>query len=272
MIAPAQPYRAWAIAALVVAATAVLLLAWAYQWLGDTKYGGVATIDETISRAMNQPAPEITSNVEVAQTFVASDNDLTEVQVFLGTYIRENTAPLVFTLTSSTGIDLYETMVDPKTIIDNAYHPFIFDRISDSRGKAYQVTLSSPLGEPGNAFTAWTSSCDCYPLGELSISGAPQPDKELVMRVTYHHDGVVTWRELLDRMSQYKPLIFKGVGLVMLAMLSAAFALGTLGAFTLAVVPRAEKQRDQYAHPLWIAAAAVVAVIVLWITGAYEGI
>jgi Na+-transporting methylmalonyl-CoA/oxaloacetate decarboxylase gamma subunit len=272
MMAPAKQYRAWAIASIVVAATTVLLLAWAYHWLGDTRYGGVATIDETISHRTDEPTPEITSSLRVSQTFIATDNDLTEVQVFLATYARENTATLVMTLRDESGSIVARGEAGQQTIANNAYHPFIFDRIADSLGETYEVTLTSPNGKTGNAFTAWTGNCDCYPAGELSITGTPQPDKDLAMRVNYHHDGVVTWRELLDRMSQYKPLIFKGAGLVLLALLSMAFALAALGAFTLSVVPRAEDQRDQYAKPLWIGAALVVAIIVLLLTGAYEGI
>ena len=88
MMAPARRYRDWGIAGIIVVATAILLLAWAYQWLGDTKYGGVATIDETISRAMNQLVkPQHFSQVQRFKQLYAHyqrNHDLISV----GAYVR----------------------------------------------------------------------------------------------------------------------------------------------------------------------------------------
>jgi hypothetical protein len=272
MIVRRTPNSAWAITGAIVLVTGIFLMAWTWHWLGDSRYGGVATIDETISRRMDHPAPEITSGVEVSQTFVASDNDLTEVQLFLGTYIRTNTSPLVFTLRDSAHNVVATSQVDPATVLDNAYRPFIFDRIVDSRGKTYEATLTSPSGQSGNAFTAWISACDCYPKGELSISGVPHPDEDLVMRVDYHHDGVTTWRELLNRMSQYKPTISKGAGLVLLTGIGALFTLAALAYVTFSLVSTAEAQGEDRPRPLMIACALIVALIVVLLTGAYQGI
>jgi hypothetical protein len=269
---PDEDRRRWAAAAMVTLITAVLLLLWTYHWLGDGRYGGVATIDETINRRTQQPAPEITSSVRLTQTFLASDDGLTSIQLFFGTYMRRNTADVVVAITDERGRTVLQTELAAASIVDNAYRTIGFDRLQHSRGVVYEVSITSPEGRPGNAFTAWTGNCDCYPEGEFLINGAQQADRELVMRVSYHHDNVTTWRELLDRMSQYKPLIFKGVGLVLLALIATAFSLAALALFTSEVLTPKRSVPLESANMYWIAAAIVASLIVLAVTGAYEGI
>lgn len=268
----AEVTRRRTLAALITLATAVFLLFWSYHWLGDGKYGGISTIDETINRRTQQPTPEITSSVRLTQTFAGSDDGLTSVQLFFGTYMRRNTADVEVTITDETGGTVLQTDLPAASIADNAYHTIVFDRVQRSRGVVYEVTITSPEGRPGNAFTAWTGNCDCYPEGDFAINGVVQEDRELVLRVSYHHDDVTTWRELLDRMSQYKPLIFKGAGLVLLALIGAAFSLAALALLASdALSPRrggSLAATDLY----WVSAAIVVALIVLLVTGAYEGI
>jgi len=190
------------------------------------------------------------------------------VQIFVGTYARVNTIPLVFTLSAGDGPVLRTIQADPATIYDNAFHPFIFDPIPDSRGRAYAVTISSPQARPGNAFTAWLGNCDCYAEGVVSIDGKPRQDQELALRVDYQHSGVVVWKELVNRMSQYKPGILKGLGLVLLAFVSTVFALAALGAVVLSAGPAKGGQ----GRPAWLAVSVVVAVAIVLLTHAYSGI
>lgn len=262
-------YRRWGAAGAVVIVAGAMMLIWVVRLLSSSTYSPVSTVDEMISRQTDIPTPEITSGVTVTQTFVASDDDLTEVQVFLGTYMRANTVPIVFTLSEQDGRVVRTAQADPATIEDNAYHPFIFDPIPDSRGRTYWATISSPTARSKNAFAAWLGNCDCYSNGVLSINGRPSPDQELAMRVDYQHSGVVVWKELVNRMSQYKPGILKGAGIVLLGVVSTALALAGLGAATLSVFPRGEAQQWR---PIWIAMSVVVAVVVVLLTGAYEGI
>jgi hypothetical protein len=268
VIVRAGQYRRWGVAGVVAVFTGAVMLAWVLRLLNSSTYGGVSTIDEMISRQTDVPAPEITADVRVSQTFVASDNDLTEVQIFVGTYARVNTVPLVFTLSEGNGPALHTIRADPVAIYDNAYHPFIFDPIPDSRGKAYTVTISSPRAKPGNAFTVWLGNCDCYPDGRLSVNGRPRQDQELAMRVDYQHSGVVVWKELINRMSQYKPEIVKGAGLLLLGFASTVFALAALGAVVLSAGPA----KGEQGRSLWIAVSVVVAVAIVLMTHAYSGI
>ena len=265
----ARQYRRWGVAGAVVVITGGVMLIWVLHLLNSPSYGGVSTIDEVINRQTDVPAPELTADVRVSQTFVASDNDLTEVQIFVGTYMRANTAPLVLTLTDARGNIVRTASADPTPIYDNAFHPFFFDLIQDSRGKTYTTTISSPTAAPGNAFAVWLGNCDCYPDGLLSMNGVASPEQEMAMRVDYQHSEVVVWRELINRMSQYKPEIAKGAGIVLLGFISTALALAALGAVTISVIPRGAAGR---ARPLWLAVSVVVAIAVVLLTGSYKGI
>jgi hypothetical protein len=163
VIAKARQYGHWGGVGAVVVFTGAVMLMWVLRVLNSSTYGGISMIDEMISRRTDVPSPEITGDLRVSQTFVASDDDLTEVQVFLATYMRVNTVPLVLTLTDGSGKTVRTISTEAAAIYDNAFHPFIFDPIPDSRGKAYTATISSPTATPGNAFSAWLGNCDVIP-------------------------------------------------------------------------------------------------------------
>ncbi|HET8945067.1 MAG TPA: hypothetical protein VFO59_09830 [Dehalococcoidia bacterium] len=268
MIDTLYGHRLWVFAGLVVSLTGAVMLAWVLNLLTGPTYAGVSTVREVINRNGQVMAPEIAGDVRISQTFVASEDDLEEVGILLDTFDRVNTEPIDFTLSDGNGQVQRAVQADPVTIHNFAYHPFVFDPIPDSRGKTYTATISSAGAEPGNAFATWLGNCDCYPEGIVSINGNERPDQELVMRVDYHHQGVVVWRELINRMSQYKPEIVKGAGLVLLGVLSTTLALATLGA----VVTSPGASEGERMRPLWIAVSVIVAMVVVLLTGAYEEI
>jgi len=245
------------------------LLFWVLRLLESPLYGGVSVVEEVISRQTDVGTEEITSSMTVSQTFVATDDDLTEVRVFLGTSMRPNSAPLVLTLEDEGGRVVRSAQADPAAVTDRSYHPFVFQPLPDSGGRLYTVTLSSPGGTSGNAFTAWLGNCDCYPDGEPAVNGRPRPEQELAMRVAYHHEDVVVWRELVNRMSQYKPEIMKGAWIVIMAAVSSLLGLASLGAFVFTTVPPGASSQGR---PLWLFASVVAAAAVVVLTRAYSGI
>ena len=247
MIARLPANRQRLIAAVVALVLGAFLAFWVRDLLDSPRYSAVTQTEELISRRTDFPAPEITRGGTLSQTFVATDDDLTEVQVLIGTYVRQNTASLILEL-SADGVKR-TVRADPATITDNQFHGFTFAPIEDSRGKTYTATLSSPDGRAGNAFTAWVGECDCYPDGALSINGLRHDDEELAMRIEFAHQDVVIWRELLNRMSQYKPGIVQGAGLVLLGLVGTALALGAVAGVTLAVMPESEDERRR---PVWL--------------------
>jgi hypothetical protein len=267
MIARLGANRQWWIAAAVALAVGVFLAYWVRDLLNSPRYGAVTQTEELISRRADLPAPELTRGVTLSQTFVATDDDLTEVQVLMATFARQNTAEVVFKLQGDRVTRTVRS--NSASMIDNQFHGFTFATVEDSGGKTFTATLSSPDGKPGDSVTAWLGNCDCYADGSPTISGEKREDLELAMRIEFAHEGVTIWRELLNRMSQYKPGIVQGAGLVVLGLLGTGLALVALAGVTLATMPKSD---DEGRRPAWLYASIVVAVIVVLATGSLSRI
>ena len=199
----------------------------------------------------------------MGQTFRSTEPNLDRVEVLLATFQRRNHVPLLFSLAENPSVEapLRTVVAQADAIGDNQYYTFVFPPIPDSAGKTFLLTLESPEGAPGDAFTAWLGDCDCYPDGMAFLNGEGQPQRDLTFRVGYHNEVTSVLSELINRMSQYKPGFFKGVPLATLGLLSLALALLAVGSFTSSLLRRGERQVE---WP-WIPAASLVIVAVtLW--------
>jgi hypothetical protein len=256
------------LAAAVVAASlaALVLILWTLSILKEERYEtGLSTVRTSINNTGNEVAGEITSRVVVSQSFVATRDDLSEVSIQLATYNRVNTPPVVFTLSRTLGSAPLRTIeVPPEGIDDNTYHKFSFEPISDSAGQRYFVSIGSPQGRMGNAFTVWMGKCDCYGDGDAFINGVIQPDRELVMQVVYSIETGGVGEELVNRMSQYKPEAVKGLVLVLTAFAAAALAALAVGMCTRRPLAESGQQGFPWA---WVAAsvlACLALVPIVW--------
>ncbi len=134
----------------------------------------------------NQTVGEIFGDKKIGQTFLAEARGLTGVDLFLATYARTNTFPVIFHLkeTPHTPTDLFTQTLPARQIRNNAYHRFRFPAIPDSQGKSYYFFLESPESRPGNAITAWCYSEDLYKNGSLFINGVEEKG-DLTFRTVY---------------------------------------------------------------------------------------
>lgn len=133
----------------------------------------------------NQPIGEIYGERTVGQSFIATGDKLSRVDVKLATYARRNTENVIFQLREAGSTeDIVSITVNAVQIEDNAYHLFEFDPIPDSKGKTYVFTISSLKSKPGNAITIWYSTEDVYCNGTVQISDKPI-EGDLSFR-TYH--------------------------------------------------------------------------------------
>lgn len=245
------------VAATVAAGLAALVLVfWTLSILEEERYEtGLSTIRTSINNTGNEVAGELTARVVVSQSFVATRDDLSEVSIQLATYNRVNTVPVEFTLSRTLGgAPLTKIEVPPQEIHDNAYHKFSFEPISDSSGRTYFVSISSPQGRRGDAFTAWMGTCNCYGDGDAFINGVIQPDHELVMRVVYSIETGGVGEELVNRMSQYKPEAVKGLVLVFTGFAGAALAVLAVGVCARRPLEESGGQRFPWA---WVAVSVV---------------
>lgn len=251
-------------ASLVLVFLAIALVTLADDVLGQPEFDTeISTITHSLNDLANIPAGEITAGTRVRQTFLATDPNLSRVEVRLATYQRRNHAPLVFSLEEylSAEASLRTVVAEPDTISDGEYYTFEFPPIPDSAGKTFMLTLESPQGTPGDAFTAWLGTCDCYPGGTALVNGEEHPGRDLAFRVGYHYEVTSVLDELINRMSQYKPWFFKGVPLATLGLFSLGLTLLAVGSFASSLLNGGERQIK---WP-WIPAASLIIVAVtLW--------
>ncbi len=143
-------------------------------------------VETAQDRNTNIPVGEIYGSHTVGQTFVARWGGLSGVDVFLATYARENSQPIIFHLRESPdrSDDLATVMVSASDVADNAYQTFSFAPQTKSTDRRYYVLLESPTSRLGDAVTAWLGPADGFVDGALHVAGEPA-DGQLVFRLRY---------------------------------------------------------------------------------------
>lgn len=123
--------------------------------------------------AFKEVVGEISGDKKIGQTFMAETDKLSGIDLFMASYFRTNTHPVIFHLKEKPDSirDLATISISARWVRDNAYHRFRFPAISGSRGKTYYFYLESPESKPGNAITLWSHSSDFYKKGSLLING-----------------------------------------------------------------------------------------------------
>jgi|GEM_PF-802333 len=183
-----------------------------------------------------QVAGEIFDGKTVGQTFVAEADGLDGIDVFLATYARTNTQPVLFHLQegspqeASPPLDLVTQTFSARRVRDNAYYRFRFPAIAPSKGKSYYFYLESPESRPGNAITAWYQPEDPYKNGSLFLNGA-EAKGDLTFKTVYRSSP----KAFLESLTQNKPfpltqpLLYPGLlGLYGLSVLSLGISLKVL--------------------------------------------
>lgn len=131
-----------------------------------------------------KPVGEIFGDGAVIQSFKAEHDKLCVVSVMLATYARTNDATVKLALLADDGAIIATQTIDGKKLHDNAFHNFLFPAIAGSKGKTYQIKISSPDGKAGNAITAWMSESDIYPDGKLTVNNLTLPG-DLMIKLYY---------------------------------------------------------------------------------------
>lgn len=150
------------------------------------------------------PIGEICENITVSQSFVSTEDGLSRIDIMLATYARENTEDIIFELWEADTRELITTYsVNAQSIRDNAYHSFRFDPITNSAGRSYIFTLSSPRSFPGNAITAWCHPDDVYDGGTAIINNVAI-EGDLRFRVYHTYSPTELAVFIFKRISQDK--------------------------------------------------------------------
>jgi len=113
---------------------------------------------------------EIVDDREVSQTFVSQCADLSMVGVFLATFDRPGSQPLILRLSDvADGRVIAELRTPIGTLKNNRWDLMFFEPLADSAWKRFRLSLTSPDSTKGHGVAVWRSRGDSYPGGEAFI-------------------------------------------------------------------------------------------------------
>lgn len=146
-----------------------LILSAAFYFIGDDqlKYHDVSTPMAGVEYAIG----EITSNVEIKQSFKAESNIIDSVTFAMATYARVNQGDLVIRIINKSNNILSEKSIDITDILDNSNYTVHFDNtIKDVLGEELTLHISSPNMKQGNAITIYYNRKKEYSDGQLFVN------------------------------------------------------------------------------------------------------
>ncbi len=96
--------------------------------------------------------PELKKAQKLTYSFKAETNNLGIVSLYINTYNRNNDDTLVFGLKERGKLNwIYLNSYNTKNISDSEYYPFGFPKQTESKGKAYEITIISQRGRSENS-------------------------------------------------------------------------------------------------------------------------
>ncbi|HHE76834.1 MAG TPA: hypothetical protein ENL27_02540 [Candidatus Parcubacteria bacterium] len=123
------------------------------------------------------PSPSIIKGVTLGQTFVPTRDGLSQIEVMMGTYDRENNKDIEFSLWSLAPQKklLRKIKFNASTVKNNLFHKFSFPPVRQSKEKKFCFQLSSPGSTPENSICVWLNRKNIYPQGEFLYNEHQQP-------------------------------------------------------------------------------------------------
>jgi len=218
----------WAVllpAALAVSMAALVVTAWLL--------GSRAALRGPAGPDFNDMAVgELIAGRCVGQTFVAQAAGLYRVDVWLATYARQNSGPLLLHVRAAPfAADWATVEIDMAGIQDNAYQSFEFQPLALPAGVPAYFCLEAPLASPGNAVTAGGSSSDVYPEGRALSSPGPEVPglADLKFQLSYRPGAALAASDVLRRLAAEKPGLLGQPALYASLIAAAAVMFGLLG-------------------------------------------
>ena len=102
----------------------------------------------------------ITSDVTVEQLFVAREKDMCEISVYFDTLGEQKFGKILFTLMSESGRVLAEEKIDVSTLKEKGFYSVPFEKIEDSKGRAFVVRMTSTVNDAAGGVSIWYRAKD----------------------------------------------------------------------------------------------------------------
>jgi hypothetical protein len=121
------------------------------------------------------PVGEIHGSTQQGQTFIATADNLHQIDLLMATYARTNQKEVIFHLKTnpSAANDLACLTIPADKILNNQWVSFRFKPVVDSANRRFYFYLESPSSQPGNAITVWSNPTDTYAGGQHHVNGLP---------------------------------------------------------------------------------------------------
>ncbi len=129
-------------------------------------------------------AHEIIGTDEVGQTIPAAPARWSSLELGMANYSgRANTHDVLLTVRERPGGLVLRQVTTNARNIEDSWHRFNFEPITDSEGKSYYVALTSPTSVPGNAVTVRYIDKDILP-GDMYQNGDLKQGWDIAYRLT----------------------------------------------------------------------------------------
>ncbi len=131
-----------------------------------------------------KPSPNIYAENIVGQTFIPQRDNISRIEVMLGTYGRENDKDIILSLWAETPERklLAEKNFNASTVQNNLFNAIDFHTVPVLKNKKYYFQLQSPQSTPGNSICVWMNGRDIYKHGAFMYNNK-EAKGDLVFRV-----------------------------------------------------------------------------------------
>lgn len=164
------------------------------------------------------PTPSVFGQRVLGQTFQARSDNLSKIEIMLGTFGRENDRDVVFELGTPGGPVLGRKVFNASTVRGGLFNTFTFPPQKHSKGKDYYFSLTSPESTNGNSICAWMNREDIYPGGKYFVNER-NPGGDLVFRTYSRKPVFAAFRRILQERSGVwaSPIFFWAAAALFLA-------------------------------------------------------
>jgi len=130
------------------------------------------------------PSPNIYAENIVGQTFIPQRDNISRIEVMLGTYGRENDKDLIFSLWALTPERklLAKKNFNASTVRNNLFNAIDFHPVPVLKNKKHYFQLQSPQSTPENSICVWMNGKDIYKHGAF-IYNNKEAKGDLIFRV-----------------------------------------------------------------------------------------
>jgi len=152
------------------------------------------------------PSPNICAENTVGQTFIPKRDNISRIEVMLGTHERENDKDMIFSLWALTPERklLVEKNFNASAVRNNLFNAIDFHPVSVSKNKKHYFQLQSPQSTPENSICAWMNGKNIYKQGVFIYNNkeakgdlifrvyAKRPIYKELNRITRNYTGIFT--------------------------------------------------------------------------------